>query len=521
MHPRQHAAADPGKAAIIMAGSGRVVSYGELVARANRCAQLWRSLGLKAGDGIALCLDNDPRYFEICWAAHNCGLYYTPISSRLKTSEIEYIVRDCGARALIGSASLHAALAPLPERLGKSCPVFVIGGELAGAVSYEQAIAAQPDRPVDEGGQGAAMMYSSGTTGVPKGIRHPLPGIPVDKFAPLPAKLCELYGFDASTIYLSPAPLYHAAPLKFSLAVLAVGGTVVVMERFDAAAALECIARWGVTHSQWVPTMFIRLLRLAPELRQRYSLASHRVAIHSAAPCPPEVKEQMIEWWGPIIHEYYSGSESIGLCAIDSKEWLEHKGSVGRAQRGVVHIVDESGAELPVGATGLVYFETPTVLRYHNDPAKTARAHHPRGWATMGDIGHLDAEGYLYLTDRRDFVIISGGVNIYPQEVENLLNTHPKVHDVAVFGVPNEEYGEEVKAVVVPRAPAVPGRELADELISFCRSRLASLKCPKSVDFVEHLPREPTGKLMKKALRERYWGGRPRLGSTPTIGASI
>jgi acyl-CoA synthetase (AMP-forming)/AMP-acid ligase II len=510
MHPREHAAVSPGKAAIVMAASGNVVTYGELVERADRCAQLFRSLGLHEGEGIGLCLENHPRYFEVCWAAHNAGLYYTPISSRLKTEEIAFIVRDCGARVFVTSAAMAPVAADLPERLGTRCPMFMIGEQAPTGIcsSYEAALEAMPPQRVDEGGQGAAMMYSSGTTGVPKGIRHPLPGLSVQELAPLPKRLCELYGFDATTVYLSPAPLYHAAPLKFSLAVLAAGGTVIVMEKFDAAAALECIDRWQVTHSQWVPTMFVRMLRLPRATRQLYSLASHRVAIHSAAPCPVEVKERMIEWWGPIIHEYYSGSESIGLCAIDSHEWLRHKGSVGRAQRGVVHIVSESGEELPAGATGLVYFETATVLRYHNDPDKTMRAHNARGWATMGDIGYLDADGYLYLTDRRDFVIISGGVNIYPQEVENLLNSHPKVDDVAVFGVPNEEFGEEVKAVVVPRRGADAGPDLARELIDFCRGHIANLKCPKSIDFAEQLPREPTGKLLKKSLRERYWQGR-------------
>jgi long-chain acyl-CoA synthetase len=505
MHPREHAHASPGKPAIVMAGSGRTFSFAELTARSNRCAQLFRSLGLREGDGIAICLENHPYYFEICWAAHDAGLYYTPISSRLKTEEIAYIVEDCGAQVLITSTTVSATASGLSTRLGAHCRVFCVGdASNAGAESYEAAIERMAATPVAEGGQGAAMMYSSGTTGSPKGIRHPLPGLAVDVPAALPLKLCELYGFDGSTVYLSPAPLYHAAPLKFCLTVLAAGGTVVVMEKFDPIAALEAIQRWRVTHSQWVPTMLIRILRIADELRASFDLSSQRVAIHSAAPCPIEVKERMIAWWGPILYEYYSGSESVGMCAIDSHEWLRHKGSVGRAQRGVVHIVDEDDKELPTGATGLVYFETATILRYHNDPAKTARAHNAHGWVTMGDIGHLDADGYLYLTDRRDFVIISGGVNIYPQEAENLLNTHPKVQDVAVFGVPNEEFGEEVKALIVPQG-CTGSIELAHELMEFCRSRIFSLKCPKSIEFATALPREPTGKLMKKSLRERYW----------------
>jgi long-chain acyl-CoA synthetase len=322
--------------------------------------------------------------------------------------------------------------------------------------------------------------------------------------APLPAKLRELYGFDERTVYLSTAPLYHAAPLKFNLAVQACGGTSVVMQRFDAEQALACIERYRVSHSQWVPTMFIRMLKLPDAARRRHDLSSHRLAVHSAAPCPVEVKERMLEWWGPIIHEYYSGSESIGLCAITPQEWLKHKGSVGRPVRGALHIVGDDGREVPAGKSGLVYFETATSLMYHNDPEKTARAHNERGWATMGDIGHVDAEGYLYLTDRRDYVIISGGVNIYPQECENVLETHPKVADVAIFGVPNEEFGEEVKAVVVAQDPASAGPALERELIDYCRSRISTLKCPKSVDFVARLPREPTGKLMKKQLRDQY-----------------
>ena len=505
MHPRLVAAQTPDKAAIVMSGSGRVVSYRQLVEGSNRAAQLLRSLGLKTGDVIAICMENHPGYFELCWAAHNAGLYYTPVSSPLKSNEIAYILRDCDARALFASVSLGPLLAELPALLDSGCHAFVLGGNAPGFRRYEVAVAALPDVPVDEAAQGAAMMYSSGTTGLPKGIKPPLPVEPVEALTALPIKLRELYGFDTRTVFLSPAPLYHAAPLKFCLAVQANGGTTVIMEKFDAEQALASIAKYRVTHSQWVPTMFIRMLKLSDSVRAAYDLSSHVLAVHSAAPCPVEIKEKMLAWWGPIIHEYYSGSESIGMCAIAPQEWLQRKGSVGRAARGIVHILDEQGVELAPGVVGLVYFETATVLRYHRDPDKTARAHNDKGWATIGDIGYLDGDGYLFLTDRRDFVIISGGVNIYPQEAENLLESHPKVADAAVFGVPNKEFGEEVKAVVVPTSASEVGPDLERELIDYCRRRLSNIKCPKSIDFAATLPREPTGKLMKRPLRQKYW----------------
>jgi len=505
MHPRDFAARNPDKPAVVMTGSGTVVTHAALSSAANRGAQLFRSLGLRPGDGIAICLENQARYFELCWAAHNAGLYYTPISTRLKAGEIAYILVDCGARVLITSAAMRESVRDLPLRLADGRRYFMLDGCERGFEPYEAAVAAMPDVPVDECGQGVPMMYSSGTTGQPKGIRPPLPTEAVDALAPLPAKLRELYGFDEDTVYLSTAPLYHAAPLKFNLAVQACGGTSIVMERFDAEASLRALEQFRVTHSQWVPTMFIRMLKLPIAIQRGFDLSRHRIAIHSAAPCPVEVKRKMLAWWGPIVHEYYSGSESIGLCAITSDEWLRHEGSVGRPVRGILHIVGEDGREVPTGTPGLIYFESQATLRYHNDPEKTARAHHERGWATMGDIGYVDAEGYLYLTDRRDYVIISGGVNIYPQESENLLEEHPKVADVAVFGVPSEEFGEEVKAVVVPQDLTLAGPELAEELIEYCRSRLSTIKCPKSIDFETELPREPTGKLLKKPLRQRYW----------------
>ena len=352
------------------------------------------------------------------------------------------------------------------------------------------------------------MLYSSGTTGRPKGVRVPLSGQPLGTPTPLLAMMGALYGMDEHTVYLSPAPLYHAAPLRFCMSVLRLGGTCIVMEKFDPRLALELIERHRVTHSQWVPTMFIRMLKLPEEERARFDLSSQRVAIHAAAPCPIPVKEQMIDWWGPILHEYYAGTEGNGFTAITSEEWLAHRGSVGRPLRGAVHIVDDEGRELPPGQEGTVYFSGGARFEYHNDPEKTRSAYDERGWSTLGDVGYLDEEGYLYLTDRKAHMIISGGVNIYPQETENVLVLHPKVADVAVIGVPNEEFGEEVKAVVQLLDPAEAGPELAEELIAWCRERLSAIKCPRSVDFVEELPRHPTGKLYKRLLKDRYWGDR-------------
>jgi acyl-CoA synthetase (AMP-forming)/AMP-acid ligase II len=508
MHPRETAARIPGKPAIIGHPSGVCVTYGELVDRSNRAAQLFRSLGLRPGDGVAICMENHPRYLELCWGAHNAGLYYTPISSRLRPSETAYIVRDSGARVLITSAALAETVADLPGELLAELRCYMMDSTIEHFASYEAAIATMPGAPLSDEIQGAAMVYSSGTTGAPKGVKPALPGLRPDEPAALVKKLIELYGFASDTVYLSTAPLYHTAPLKFSLTVLAAGGTVVGMERFDAEEGLRCIQDYGVTHSQWVPTMFIRLLRLPELTRTRYDLGTHRVAIHAAAPCPVDVKEQMLAWWGPIVHEYYGGSESIGMCAITPHEWLKHKGSVGKAARGEVHVLNEQGIELAPNETGTVYFANGAQFEYHNDPEKTARAYNERGWATFGDIGHVDDEGYLYLTDRRDYVINSGGVNIYPQEAENLLCLHPKVADVAVFGVPNEEFGEEVKAVVVPRSKEDAGPRLAQELIDHCRLYLSSIKCPRSIDFASDLPREPTGKVIKRHIRARYWTGR-------------
>jgi long-chain acyl-CoA synthetase len=513
MYPGHHARSFPDKPAYIMADTGEAVTYGQLDERSNRCAQLLRSLGLEAGDSIAIFMENHVRFLEICWAAQRSGLYYTAISSRLTAEEVAYIVGDCGAKVFVTSPlKLETAV-----EAARQCPdllarYVVDASHLAllpeGFESYEDAVAAQPAVPVEDETEGADMLYSSGTTGKPKGVRVRLTGLPAGSPNAMIAFVGGLYGTGEDTVYLSPAPLYHAAPLRFNMTIHRFGGTSVVMEHFDAARALELISKHRVTHSQWVPTMFVRMLKLAESERRRYDLSTHRCAIHAAAPCPVAVKEEMIGWWGPILHEYYGGTEGNGLCAIDSAQWLAHRGSVGRPVLGVAHILDDEGNELGPGQPGNVYFSDGPKFEYHNDPDKTRKAYNEKGWSTLGDIGYLDEDGFLHLTDRKAYMIISGGVNIYPQEAENVLITHPKVADVAVFGIPSDEFGEEVKAVVQPVDMKDAGPELEQELLAFCQSKLSRIKCPRSVDFDPELPRHPTGKLYKRLLRDRYWQGR-------------
>ena len=378
-------------------------------------------------------------------------------------------------------------------------------GTVEGYQSYEAARDAQPARPIADPQPGGIMLYSSGTTGVPKGVRHPLPEEPFgENVSALVGLGKALYGFSSDMVYLSPAPLYHAAPLRWSMAVQQLGGTVVVMERFDPEAALAAIERYRVTHAQWVPTHFIRLLKLPDEVRCRYDLSSLQAVWHAAAPCPVPVKQAMIDWWGPIIGEYYAGTEGNGFCAISSAEWLRHKGSVGRNLTAQTRICGEDGEELPARSEGTVYFAGGGAFAYHNDAEKTASVANRHGWTTLGDVGWVDEEGYLYLTDRKSFMIISGGVNIYPAEIENLLVTHPEVADVAVIGAPHEEMGEEVVAVVQPRDLAAAGPALAAELMAFARANLSHVKCPRRIDFRAELPRHETGKLYKRQLVEEY-----------------
>lgn len=506
MQPGDHVATKGDSPAVVMTERGAVVTYRQLDERSKQLAQLLWDRGLRPGDHIAILLENNPRYFEVYWGAQRSGLYTTPINWHLKAEEAGYIIEDCGAAAVVTSVALAEVATQLEPHLGAVTTRLVIDGDLAGWERYESALERQPAAPLDREVEGMLMLYSSGTTGRPKGILPPRPDEPFGAGGGQIIALIQfLFGFSSESVYLSPAPLYHAAPLGWSIAVQRLGGTVVVMESFEPARALALVEQHRVTHAQFVPTHFIRMLKLPEAERRAHDLGSLAVAVHAAAPCPVEVKRQMFEWWGPIIHEYYGGSEGNGFCAVGPEDWLTHPGTVGKPLVGTVHVLDEVGEEVPAGETGQIWFESDLTFEYHNDPEKTADAFNDRGWSSLGDIGYVDADGFVYLTDRASHMIISGGVNIYPQEVENELVLHPAVTDVAVIGVPDPDMGEQVKAVVVPAEGADAGAALATELIAYCRQRLANYKCPRSVDFVDELPRLPTGKLLKRELRTRYW----------------
>jgi len=513
MWPGPHAEAHPDRAAVVMAGSGETVTYRALNEGSNRLAQLLYARGLRFGDHIAICVENHPRYLEVCWAAQRSGLYFTPINYHFTAEEVAYVVDDCDAQALIVSS----ALAPMVTELVDLLPARVttrlaLGPDVpTGYEDYDEVTAGYPSTPLAEELEGHAMLYSSGTTGRPKGIRYTLEKVPVGNPVATFAGFRSTYDLDEDSVYLSPAPLYHSAPLQFCIAVTRIGGTVVVLEHFDAEACLDAIERYHVTHAQFVPTMFVRMLKLPEAARTRHDVSSLRIAIHAAAPCPVDIKARMIEWWGPILFEYYSATEAMGSTMITSEEWLAHPGSVGKPFHTTVHILDEDDQECPTGVPGVVWFEPgerTLGFEYHKDPEKTARTRDARGWASVGDIGYLDEDGYLYLTDRRDFMIVSGGVNIYPQEAENVLITHPRVMDAAVFGIPDPEMGERVHAVVQPLDMRDAGPDLERELVAFCRANLAHYKCPQAIDFDAELPRQPTGKLYKRLLRDRYWGAK-------------
>lgn len=509
MYPGHYAETQPNKLAVVHVSAGQAITYFELNERSNQLAHALFDAGLRPGDHLALFLENHIAFFEVIWACLRSGLYLTPINRHLSASEAAYIVDDCDAKALIASASLDQSL-KLGE-LSQRCNVkFSIGGAIGGFSDYDLSIGDKSNENIAEERTGSMMLYSSGTTGRPKGIQRMPSDLPPSKGNPSVKLFADLYGFDVDTIYMSTAPLYHGAPIAFANATIQGGGTVIMMDKFEAETALQLIDRYRVTHSQWVPTMFVRLLKLPLEVRNKYDLSSQRYAIHAAAPCPVDVKRQMIDWWGPVIEEYYTSTETAGLTTISSEEWLTHQGSVGRAHGKPFHICDEAGNELPKGAPGLIYAE-PAVgagFVYHKDPQKTIDARHPTkpNWICVGDIGYLDEDGYLFLTDRKSFMIISGGVNIYPQQIENALALHPQLIDSAVIGVPNEELGEEVKAIVQLADGVQPSEALVEKIKAFVGEKLGTQLIPRTVDFIDEIPRMPTGKLDKKILHAKYWG---------------
>jgi long-chain acyl-CoA synthetase len=511
MYAGKYAAQRAAAPAFIMAGSGESVSYAEYEARTNRLAHLLRAQGLRRLDHYAVYMENNSRYLEACGAGERAGLYYTCVNSYLTPDELAYILQNSESQLLVTSREklevARQALESCPKV--KRCLVVDGGADEGIFVDFERAAGAFPATPIADEWLGTPMLYSSGTTGRPKGILRPLPENPPSEPLPLFHFLHKLWRYREEMIYLSPAPLYHSAPQAAVSLTIRSGGTAIIMERFDPEAFLSLIEKYRVSHSQLVPTMFSRLLKLPDDARTKYDLSSLEIAIHAAAPCPVQVKEQMIEWWGPIIHEYYGATEGLGFTACDSAEWLAHRGSVGRVLLGDLHILDANMKPAPKGKPGEIWFKTATPFEYFNDPARTAATRSADGtMSTVGDVGYVDDDGFLHLTDRSTFMIISGGVNIYPQECENLLITHPKVADAAVFGVPNEDLGEEVKAVVQLMPGQEPGPAMAQELIDFCGKSLARQKLPRSIDFTDALPRLPTGKLYKKALRDRYWGER-------------
>lgn len=506
MNIADHARSAAQSPALIVA-DGDAISYAQLHARSRRVAALLHDAGLRRGDGIALVLPNRAEFLEITWGAQLSGLYYTPVNTHFIPDEVAYVIDDSDAKAVFVDASMPELAAHL--RSANAAPIthIAVGGPMAGWQSYEDALAAAGEAPPVS--DGSEMLYSSGTTGRPKAVRRPLPEDGNGSWAQavLELALIHKYGMSPSSVYLSPAPLYHAAGVNYTMAANRVGAASILLRRFDAETVLRLIEEHRVTHAQFVPTMFVRMLKLPAKVRDRYDVSSLRCVIHAAAPCPVEVKRRMMEWFGPIIHEYYGGTEGFAGTTIGPREWLAHPGSVG-IPMAPVHVLDEDGRELAVGESGELYFEGGPDFEYFKDPAKTASVCNDRGWRSLGDMGYVDRDGYLYLTDRSTYMIVSGGVNIYPQEAENLLVMHPKLVDAAVFGVPNEEFGEEVKAVVQPADGVVAGPELEAELIDYCRAHLAGYKCPRSVEFDAELPRDPNGKLYKRRIRERYWQGR-------------
>ncbi len=508
MYPGHFVETTPDKPALILAGTGETMTYRQLNDRSNQLAQLLYAEGLREGDHFAFWAENVLDVFVCYWAAMRSGLYLTAVNRFLSAEEGGYILSDSGSKILITTAQYRetaaAALAHAPD-----CSTnLLIGGSDETFRDFDEALAAHPATPLEREPLGSLMLYSSGTTGQPKGIKRPLMGITVQESPMVTSTFGRMLGgFNEDTVYLCPAPLYHAAPLAWTAGIHELGGTAVIMEKFDEQNFLRHIEQYKVTATQVVPTMFVRMLKLSQEDRERHDLSSLNFCVHAAAPCPVPVKQQMLDWWGPIIFEYYAGTEGNGMTCIGPQDWLAHPGSVGRPMMGVLHICDDDGKELPVGEAGTIYFENETMpFEYHGAPDKTRSAQHPDhpNWSALGDVGYIDDDGFLFLTDRKAFMIISGGVNIYPQEIEDCLLMHEKVADAAVFGLPDEEMGEFVQAVIEPVKGVQPDEALVAELTGYMRESIAHYKVPKAIDFRDTLPRLPTGKLYKRLLKDEY-----------------
>lgn len=516
MHIRDHV--NTAKPALVLHPSGQSVDFAELDRAANRLAHAFRGAGLREGDVIAVLMENNVHIHSFMWAARRAGLYYALINTRLTAAEAAYIVDDSGAKAVIGSSATRAVCEALADHLTNGLPAvrFLVDDDLPGWDRYPEVVAGQPATAIADEREGELLQYSSGTTGRPKGIVRPLSHLSPAAAPRLLTPLLDAMGITGDAVYLSPAPLYHTAPSYWSMSLQSLGATVVVMEKFDPVEALAAIERHRVTHAQFVPTMFVRMLKLPKEIRARYNVSSLQRVVHAAAPCPVEIKRQMLQWWGPIIDEFYSSSEGAGTSFITAAEWLAHPGSVGRPLVGTPHILGDDGKELPPGKAGDIYYDGGLSFTYLNDEQKTAAGRNRRGWVTVGDVGYLDEDGYLYLTDRRHHVINSGGVNIYPRETEDILITHPRVMDAAVFGIPDAELGQIVKAVVQPVYITDATAEFGEELMVWLQARLARYKCPRSISFEAQLPRSDAGKLYKQELVQRYSSG--AASSAPATG---
>jgi long-chain acyl-CoA synthetase len=502
---------DPGALALVTPDETRV-TRGELAAAANRLSRGLRALGLRTGDSLAVVLENGRPFIELYLACWQAGLYLVPINNHLAGPEIAYIVGNSEAKAFVTSPRFREAVEKaLPELSVPAAARFSVGA-LDGFRPYADLSAGQSDAPLEDRTAGAVMNYTSGTTGRPKGVRRALTGMDPDLIGGLFTGLLQMFGIkpEDGNVHVTGSPLYHTAVLMFASGSLHLGHALVVMDKWTPEAMLQRIDRYRVTTSHMVPTQFHRLLQLPEDVRRRYDCSSTRTMIHAAAPCPPDIKRRMIEWWGDSIWEYYAATEGGGTI-VSPQEWMKKPGTVGKPwPNAEIKIFDDAGDECPTGTPGTVYMlRGQADFEYYKDKEKTDKAR--RGnYFTVGDMGYLDADGYLFLCDRKSDMIISGGVNIYPAEIESVLLTHPKVGDVAVFGIPHEEWGEEVKAVIQPIDGVAGGPALTAEILDFLKDRLAKYKTPKTIDYVAEMPRDPNGKLYKRKLRDPYWEGRTR-----------